>query len=81
MLGPDASTEEQLIVREMRLWYYESNSKTRKTVMCSLIIILFNTRRTSHSHANLSDWPFAMADFRVYDRVITDEEIVAIFNP
>ena len=28
--------------------------------------------------AGQSDWPFALADLRAYDRAITDEEIVAL---
>ena len=28
-----------------------------------------------------SDWPFAMADFRAYDRALRDEEIVELYNP
>ena len=31
--------------------------------------------------AYLSDWPFAMADLRVYDRALRDEEIVDLHNP
>ena len=31
--------------------------------------------------AATSDWPFDMADLRVYDHAITDEEIAAIANP
>jgi hypothetical protein len=26
-------------------------------------------------------WPFAMADFRAYDRAISDEEIAELANP
>jgi hypothetical protein len=54
-------------------------TRTHADYVNSLFCSSWSSRAIGQTYGtNLSDWPFAMADLRVYDRAIRDEEIVAL---